>query len=107
MRTTFRARELVFVFIFTISQFLLVKALHVDIYANVLNSNWQFLDLIELNRHPLESLFLLHSQPPLINIIALFVIRLPGEPYQNFVLLNAFCTAVTCLIIYKICFYYQ
>jgi hypothetical protein len=78
----------------------LVAWLGLDTLADVLEKHWQFLDLARLDAHPLGSLWQLHAQPPLLNALAWLLGRMPGDRYEDFIHLNALCTAVTGMLLY-------
>lgn len=81
---------------------LLVGWLKIDTLHEALDKHWQFLDLAWLDSDPLGSLWQLHAQPPLLNLIAWLLGLLPGDRYSHFLTLNAACTGLTGLVIYAV-----
>lgn len=72
---------------------------NLDTLHSVLDNHWQIADIEALKRDPVSSLLHLHSQPPLFNFFYWILSVLPGNAYDNFVILNTFCQTIVALIL--------
>lgn len=74
--------------------------------GNSLETHMQFLDLQLLKEKPFKSLLYMHSQPPLLNLIAWLLAIIFPDLYIGFIITNIACTFIIGLIVYKVTFYY-
>lgn len=78
--------------------------LELNSLESVLQSHWQILDLSILFSDPMNSILYLHSQPPLLNTILIFLDKITGSAYENFVLFNSILIGCITSLIFKIIF---
>ena len=73
-----------------------------DTLEGALRESWQYLDLDVLDRDPLNALLQLHSQPPLMNLLAWLAGWVPGGRYQALVFLNCAFIAFAAMVIHEV-----
>jgi hypothetical protein len=95
----------IFILCFLI-QYSFVEIARLDTLSGLIYSHWQFLDIDLLKSKPLESIFYLHSQPPLLNILTALIVSSGAKLYDTFVLVNALASAFTAYVIFTIIGYY-
>jgi len=88
--------------LFLVIQLGIVKLFHLDSLEEVMEFHWQFVDSSLLKSAPLETIFLNHAQPPMLNLLVFIFLQLPFNIYQAFIIFNAICMSIVCLIIFNI-----
>lgn len=86
--------------IFFCLQIFLIQFSHLNTLSWVLDHHWQFVDRHVLETRPLETLFYLNSQPPLLNLLVLFFSKSPLGLYSTFIIFNAICMSLVCIFIF-------
>ncbi len=93
------------IFIFTsLICWVLNLSLGLNTLESILKSHWQILDLSILFSDPVNSILYLHSQPPLLNAILIFLNKVGGSIYENFVFFNSILIGCIASLIFKILF---
>jgi len=92
--------------VFFLIPLLLVHILNLDTLESVLDNHWQILDLAVLKSDPINSIFYLHYQPPLLNSLIFILLNIPGSIYENMILLNCIFITIIALILFRITSHY-
>jgi hypothetical protein len=96
---TFRAPAAIAVaFIFSRG---LIYSVGVTFYSSFVHRMWQILDVSQLSEHLIDSLWYMHSQPPLFNaLVGVLVKTFPEHYYKVFLLINLIGSLSSAFLIY-------
>lgn len=94
------------IFGFLISRIIIIH-LGIEPDYRIFSKMWQVLDLNLLDKHFLSSIYYLHYQPPLWNLIIGFFVKIYGTDYliisKVIFIFNLFISLISILIYFKIC----